>query len=143
GQTPAAHQLRRRARGRPARGRITRAPSRRTGSLDRERGRQSPLGVKRGISIESFRNWEIGDWPNLSISRSPIATLLFLVGGGQNLAAVILAAIRANPMGALHLAAIRAGDEMIEAQGVVRAALVAPGLGNFSLGNCTHDMSSL
>jgi hypothetical protein len=67
---------------------------------------------------------------------------LFLVGCGENLAAVILAAIRADAMRTLHLAAIRAGDEMIEADGVVRAPLVAAGFRDFSLGNCTHDVSS-
>jgi len=41
-----------------------------------------------------------------------------------------------------HLAAVGAGDEMEQVDCIVGTALVAARLGNFSLGNCTHDISS-
>jgi hypothetical protein len=71
-----------------------------------------------------------------------VAKFLVLVGGGENLAAVVLAAARAHAMRALHLAAVGAGHEMIQTERVVRATLVAARFGDFPLGNCTHDVSS-
>ncbi len=68
---------------------------------------------------------------------------LFLGGRGDDLAAVVFAATRADTMRALHLAAIRAGNEMIQAERVVRATLVAARFRDFPLGNCTHDISFL
>lgn len=67
---------------------------------------------------------------------------LFFAGGGDDLAAVVFAAVRADAMRALHLATVGAGDEMIQTERVVGATLIAARFRYFSLGNCTHDVFS-
>ena len=67
---------------------------------------------------------------------------LVLAGGRQDLAAVILPAARADAMRALQLAAVGAGNEMKQAERVMRATLVAARFRDFPLGNCTHDVFS-
>ena len=69
--------------------------------------------------------------------------MLLLAGRRDDLPAVIFAAIRTNMMRSPHLAAVGTRYEVKEAYGVVCATLVATGLGDFSLGNCTHDLTSL
>ena len=70
--------------------------------------------------------------------RTSDALFLFF-GNADNLAALVMPAVRANGVRQPHLAAVAAGHQIAGGQRIVRPAPVTAALGGFSLGKRSHN----
>ena len=105
------------------------------------------LGLRQALADAALNNPEAhlyGPVLGLPALRAEIASQFSAAYGGQIDPTEVAITQGCNQAFCAVMSTLAgAGDEVIEAQRIVRAPLVAAGLGDFSLGNSTHDVTSL